>query len=149
MKVILRQSVPKLGQKNEIVSVADGYAHNYLIPRGLAEVATSGAQKQQQNLTKAEKQRDDRMRDQSEITAQKLRETTLVIKARTGPDGRLYGSVTAMDIAERVKDEFKVTVDRRRIGLPEPIKSLGIHSVPVGLLSDLSVDLNVEVIGES
>jgi len=148
MKVILKQSIPKLGQKNSIVNVADGYARNYLIPRGLAEPATPGAERHLQHIIQAEKQRDERQRLQAELVAKKLRETTLVIKARTGPDGRLYGSVTAMDIAQRLKDEFKIEVDRRRIALPEPIRSLGIHSVPVGLLSNLTVDLNIEVVGE-
>ncbi len=149
MKVILKQTVPGMGKKNEVVNVSDGHARNYLIPRGLAVEASSGPMKQLKNLQVAESKRDEKLRDQAEKTALKLQESTLVIRAKTGPDGKLYGSVTSADIASRLKDEFKIDVDRRRIGLPDPIKSLGLHVIPMGLLSTLTVNLNVEVISES
>lgn len=149
MKVILKKTVSGIGKQNEVKDVSDGYARNYLIPRGLAVEAKTGQLKQLQTVQVAESRRDDWMRDRAEKAAQKLRETTLTIKARTGPDGKLYGSVTAHDIAHRLEEEHKIQVDRRRVDLHDPIKSLGVHTVSIGLLSDLSVDLQIEVVKEN
>lgn len=147
MKVILRTDVAKLGHKGDVCDVSDGYARNYLVPRGLALAASEGAMAQAQAMRRARDLRDARDRDAAEEIARRLVAAVVKIQARAGAEGKLFGSVTAADLAAAVEAQQRVTLDRRRIHLAEPIKSVGAHAVPVRLHSDVEFTLNVEVLG--
>ena len=145
MKVILKQDVKGLGEKDSMVNVKDGYARNYLIPRGLAVEASQG-NISNMNITKeAERSRKDRELEQAEILAEKLKNITVVIKAKAGENGKLFGSITNKDISEKLKSDFKFDVDRKKIVLPDVIKSLGTTEVEIKLYPNVSTKLAVKV----
>lgn len=145
MKVILKQDVKGLGEKDSMVNVKDGYARNYLIPRGLA-VEASQDNISNMNITKeAERSRKDRELEQAEILAEKLKNITVVIKAKAGENGKLFGSITNKDISEKLKSDFKFDVDRKKIVLPDVIKSLGTTEVEIKLYPNVSTKLAVKV----
>ena len=144
MKVILTQDVEKLGATHEIVEVADGYARNYLVPRGIAISANKSAMANLDNLKKIEGRRQNRLRTAAQLEADKII-GTLVLEANTGKEGRLYGSITNADIAEAIGKQFGVEIDRRQITLTDSIRMAGIHQVPVSLHRDVKVDLAVQV----
>jgi large subunit ribosomal protein L9 len=146
MEVILREDVPALGTVGDVVKVKPGFARNYLLPRGLAVVADRRNVRvldHQKRLAADKRERD---RRKAETAAQKLSSLRLKIKARAGEEGKLFGSVTNLDI-ERALSDQGVSVERRRIRLEEPIKSLGEHVVPIHL--GVGVDTQVTVIVES
>ncbi len=147
MEVILNESISSLGKAGDIVKVADGYARNYLLPKGLAIVAN------RKNVTQLEKQRAAileraaKMRQEFEALASKLEELDIEIPVKVGEEDKLYGSVTSMDIAEAVS-KAGYDVDRKKIQLPEPIKALGEFEVPVKLSPDVTATLKVKVVAE-
>jgi large subunit ribosomal protein L9 len=143
MRVVLRGDVENLGRKGDMVDVADGYARNFLVPRGLAIKATAGAQKQADAMRRNREAQERRNREASEALAQRLAGGTVEIKARAGEGGKLFGSVTAADIASAVEAQFGVEIDRRRLDLDEPLKELGVADVRVRL--DAEVDATVRV----
>jgi large subunit ribosomal protein L9 len=145
MEVILLKDVRRLGSAGDVKRVADGYARNYLIPRGLAVLATEGAKRQAEERAAAWAK--GRQEDRSEAVAQaaELEDVELVFAERAGESGRLYGSVSGADIAERLEAKLGMTVDRRRVVLDEPIKQVGTHSVEVNLHSDVSINVTVVV----
>ena len=149
MKVILRADVAKLGRKGDVLDVSDGYGRNYLVPRGLALKATDGAIAQAAAMRRARDVKEARDRASAEEVARKLTPVPIRISARAGAEGRLFGSVTAADIAEAVESQTGVVVDRRRVHLEDPIKSLGIHEVAVRLHTDVEARLSVEVVAGS
>ncbi len=144
MEVILREEVPHLGAVGDIVKVKPGYARNYLLPRGLAAAADHRnlGMLEHQKRTLAEKR--DRDVKTAEGLAQKIANLRVVIKARSGEEGKLFGSVTNLDIERKVA-EVGFTIERRRIRLDEPIKTLGEHSVPVQLGNGVTANLTVVV----
>jgi large subunit ribosomal protein L9 len=146
MKIVLRSDVDNVGKKGDIVDVADGYARNYLIPKGQAIVATPGVQAQAEAMRRSRDKKDARDREAAEHVARMLVPTVIRIAGRAGAEGRLFGSVTSADVAEAVAAQSGVELDRRRIHLAEPIKSLGTHEVPVKLHSDVEFRLTVEVV---
>jgi len=146
MKVVLRDDVENLGRKGDVVDVADGYARNYLVPRGLAMKATKGVVAQAESMRRNRAARDARERDAAQATAATLGGTRLEITARAGEGGKLFGSVTTTDIAEALEARHSVTVDRRRIALDEPIKELGEVEVPARLHSEVEFPITVEVV---
>lgn len=148
MKVILRADVPEVGHKGDVLDVADGYARNFLVPRGLAMAASKGALAQAESMRRARAVRDARDREAAEEIATKLTPLTITIKARAGAEGRLFGSVTPADVAAAVETQGGIEVDRRRLHLEEPIRALGAHEVPLRLHPDVEVRLNVEVVAE-
>jgi len=145
MKVILLADIKNIGRKGDVVEVAEGYGRNYLIPRGLATAATGGQLKGLQNVKEQEKARQDRELATAKKLAARLEGATVKIKARAGEAGKLFGSVTAMSIAEALEKELQVTLDKRKIELEEPIKSLGSYRVPVRLHPQVMVMLQVQV----
>ena len=145
MKVILTQEVENLGDTHEVVEVADGYARNYLMPRGLAIAANKSAMANLDNLKKVEDRRQNRLRGAAEEQAAKLNGKTLIVEANTGKEGRLYGSITNADIAEALKKQFDVEVDRRQITLGDTIRMAGVHAVPVNLHRDVKIQVAVQV----
>jgi large subunit ribosomal protein L9 len=130
MRVILRADVDELGKRGDICEVTNGYARNFLFPRGLAMKATDGAVSQAGVMRRA--------RD--------LRDAVDRAAAEAGAEGKLYGSVTAADITAAVSEQVSVELDRRRINLDEPIKATGSHQVPVKLHADVQFPLTVEVV---
>jgi large subunit ribosomal protein L9 len=147
MEIILRQHVDNLGRRGEIVKVADGYARNYLLPRKLALPATTGNKQHVERERKIFEAREAEERGQAEGLAARLSALTISIARRVGDTQQLYGSVTAADIAEFLKEKG-FEVDRRKLILPEPLKTLGEHDVPLKLHRDVTVPLKVHVVRE-
>jgi large subunit ribosomal protein L9 len=147
MEVILRQHVDNLGRRGEIVKVADGYARNYLLPRKLALPATAGNKQHVERERKIVEAREAEERSGAEAIASRLSALTISIARRVGDTEQLYGSVTASDIAEFLKEKG-FEIDRRKLILPEPIKAIGEHDVPLKLHRDVTVPLKVHVVKE-
>jgi large subunit ribosomal protein L9 len=144
MKVILIQDVKALGKKGEIKEVAEGYARNFLIPRGLVIEATASNLNRCQAEEKKQDQQLARLQDEAQKLARKINGQSVEITARTGEGGRLFGSVTSSDIALALQKK-NITVDKRKIELDEPIKSLGTHSVRIRLHQHVTASLEVVV----
>ncbi len=145
MEVILNESISSLGKAGDIVNVADGYARNYLLPKGLAMVADRKNVNQLERQRAAILERAAKMRQEHEALASKLEELALEIPVKVGEEDKLYGSVTSMDIAEKVAD-LGYQIDRKKIQLPDPIKTLGEFEVPVKLSPDVTATLKVKVV---
>lgn len=145
MQVVLRTDVDGLGKKGDILDVADGYARNFLIPRGRAIKATPGVQAQADAMRRSRDLKDAKDRESAETVARTLVPMVVRITARAGVEGKLFGSVTAADVIEAVAQQSGVELDRKRVHLDEPIKSLGIHQVPVRLHPDVQFAVTVEV----
>jgi large subunit ribosomal protein L9 len=148
MKVVLREDVEKLGRKGDLLEVADGYARNYLVPRGLAIVATKGVVNQASAMRRNRQLREDRDREAAQEVATRLTGTPITVTARAGEAGKLFGSVTAADIVDAVRSQTNVEIDRRKVTLAEPLKEIGPAEVPVQLHSDVTVQLSVEVVAK-
>ena len=145
MDVILRQAIENLGNPGDVVAVKPGYARNYLLPRGLAYEATPGNLKriaaERQRLEAAENTR----RDAAKELAKRIEEVSLTFSARVGEEGKLFGSITASDIAHQLEAQG-VQVEKRQIDLHDPIKTLGVFRVPVRLHADVHPEVRVWVI---
>lgn len=148
MKIILRKDLETLGKVGEIVNVKNGYARNYLIPRGYAYVATEGAIKALEIEKKRLQKRLEIDRMRAEELANELSQVQLTIPMKVGEEGRLYGSVTPIMIAEKLKEDYNYTIDKRQIVLDEPIKSLGIFDIKIKLFQDVFATIKVWVINE-
>ena len=148
MKVILQKPVEKLGDPGDVVEVAAGYARNYLVPRGLAVRAEKGALKHAENLKRAHVSRQSKEKVEFEALAAKLIASKVLIAARAGEEGKLFGSVTAADIAEAIAAQTDIQVDRKDVHLEEPIRSLGTHEVRVHLFPEVEPVLTLEVTAE-
>ena len=146
MKVILRADVERVGKKGDILEVADGFARNYLVPKGLALKASPGATAQAAAMRRSRDIRDAKDREGAEAVARQLVPAVIRIPVRAGAEGRLFGSITATDVATAVHEQTGIELDRRRLHLDEPIKSLGTHEVPVKLHSDVEFRITVEVV---
>lgn len=144
MEVVLCRDVSGLGKKGDVVSVKDGYARNYLIPKGLATEATKGVLREQEALRQIQKQKSDRVLAEAEENARKISGQVLVIKAKAG-QGRIFGSVTPQEIASRLQAKYGVAVDKRKVLLDESLKSLGIHEVQVQLHPKVKVSFSVDI----
>jgi large subunit ribosomal protein L9 len=145
VKIVLRADVDNLGNKGDLVEVAPGYARNFLVPKGLAMVASPGIERQAESMRRSRQVRDKREKEGAEGTARQLAAKRIEIKARSGEGGRLFGSVTSTDIAEAVEAQTGVKLDRRKLSV-EPIKTLGTHEVPVRLHTDVEVPITIEVV---
>jgi large subunit ribosomal protein L9 len=148
MKVILQRDIPKVGHSGDIVEVKDGYARNYLFPRRYAVAATGGALREYKARLAREQEREVKQRESAASDAEKLKEVTLILTAKVGSGTKLFGSITAQDVADAIQKECGITVDKRRIGLADPIKNLGRYTIPVRLLGELSVNVHLEVVTE-
>lgn len=147
MKIILQKPVDKLGNPGDITEVADGYARNYLIPRGLAIRAEKGALKHAETLARGHTNRLSKQKGEYEALASKLiAGGPVVIPARAGDEGKLFGSVTATDIANAIEARIETPIDKRGVVLDEPIRSIGTHEVKVKLFHEVEPILTVEVV---
>ncbi len=145
MKLILTNEVTGLGEPGDVVEVKNGYGRNYLIPRGLAMRWTRGAEKQIELIRRARSARDIRSLDDARAAARELAALTVVIRVRAGAAGRLFGSVSASDIADAVRASGGPELDRRRIEIATPIRTVGKHQVTVRLHPEATATLEVEV----
>ncbi|MFM8416864.1 MAG: 50S ribosomal protein L9 [Actinomycetota bacterium] len=145
MQVLLRRDVKGIGRRGDIVTVSSGHARNYLIPNGLAVEATDGAVEQAATVKKSRAVREAADRESARAIATAFVETPLVITAKAGATGKLFGSVTAADIVEAVERQFHVVVERKHVSIEHPIREVGTHQVSVALFADVRGTLNVEV----
>jgi|SRR5699024_1315091 len=146
MKVILLKDVKGKGNKGDIKDVPTGYAHNYLFKNNLAEEATPGNIKKLQNKQKKVERNEAEIKQEAEEIKETLEKATVEIKAKSGDSGQLFGSITNKQIAEELKKQHQLEVDRRKIELPEPIRSLGTTKVPVKLHPDVTGTINVSIV---
>ena len=147
MEVVLREDVDKLGLRGEVVNVARGYARNYLLPRGLAEPATPGLVREMEKRDAVRARQEAKTADEARAIAQRLETTELRFDVNAGPTGSLFGSVTATNVADRLWEQLKVRVDRRKLGM-DAIKRVGRYTVPVELFGDVTADVRVVVAPE-
>ncbi|MFK5634341.1 MULTISPECIES: 50S ribosomal protein L9 [unclassified Ornithinimicrobium] len=145
MKLILTQPVSGLGAAGDVVDVKDGYARNFLLPRKVATAWTKGGQKQVDSITKGRAKRAMKSAEDAASAKSTLETTTITLTARAGQGGRLFGAVTPSDIAEAIVAAGGPQVDKRRIEVPTPIRSVGEHAVHVRLHDDVSADVTVVV----
>ena len=145
MKVILQKLIDKLGVPGDVVDVADGYARNYLMPRGLAVRASKGGVKHVESLKRAHTTKVSQAQAEAQEVADRLTASPIKVRARVGEEGRLFGSVTAAEVAEEIERQTGVKVDRRDVRLDEPIRSVGVHQVTVHLFTDVDPAVPVEV----
>jgi large subunit ribosomal protein L9 len=145
MKVLLIQDVENLGQAGEVQDVATGYGRNYLIPQGMAVLATPGELKKADLHRRRAAERRQRLADEMAALAESVRQTSLLFHAKAGETGRLYGSVTSSDVAEKLAEAVGQEIDRRRITMEGPIKDIGTHTVSLRLAADIVADFDVVV----
>lgn len=145
MRVVLRSDVDGLGKKGDLLDVADGFARNFLIPRGRAIKASDGIQAQADAMRRSRDVRDARAREAAEQVARQLVPAVIAVHARAGAGGKLFGSVTTTDIVGAVQQQTGLELDRRTLALDEPIKAVGRHEVPVKLHADVQFRIQVEV----
>lgn len=145
MKVILLEDVKSLGKKGELVNAADGYARNFLFPKKLAKEANAQAMNEYKNAVdsqnfKIETQKSNAQKDKATLDGK-----TLVINAKAGSNGKLFGSITAKEISANIKKNFNIDIDKRKIALSSDIKSYGVYTAEVKLYSGISAEVNIEV----
>jgi large subunit ribosomal protein L9 len=148
VRVILRREVAGLGRPGDVKDVADGYAQNFLLPRGLAVEATAGEMKVLVRARDAKRAKEDRAHADAEELAKRLSETTLMFRLKAGDRGKTFGSVTSKDIVDALKREHKVDIDKTNVHLPEPLKTLGAHKVEIRLLTDVRPSVTVAIEAE-
>ena len=145
MRVILKREVRGLGRPGEVKDVADGYAQNFLLPRGLAVEATAGELKGLARERDAAKAKKDRAHEDAEELAKRLAALTLRFRLKAGEQGKTFGSVTTKEIAELLKHEHGIDVDKTKIHLDEPLRTLGAHSVEIRVLTDVRAKVAVAI----
>jgi large subunit ribosomal protein L9 len=145
MKVILLQDVPNVGETGSIQNVSDGFARNYLIPQGLAEMGTPGRVKQAEQRLQAQQRKIERQEEEMRDLAERINGARIEIEARVGKQGRLFGSITAQDIAAQVSQTLGEEIDRRKVELKDPLRSAGEHEVEIHLVGRLRPTVTVVV----
>ena len=148
MKVILKEDVQNLGRKEDLVNVSNGYARNYLLPRGMAVEVSSANLNIMKSRKAAEMSKKDREHSRASDIVEKLKETTVVIKSKAGENLRLFGSVTSKDISDELKKSFRIDIDKKKIILEEPIRNVGEYVVELKLFPGVAAKLNVKVEAE-
>ena len=146
MRVILRTDVKGVGNKGDVLDVTNGYGRNFLLPRGLAFLATEGAEAQAEGMRRSRDIKDAAERSAAEEVAKTLVSSPVTISARVGADEKLFGSVTSADIAEAVAAQTGVEIDRKQLLLDEPIRTVGTHLVPLKLHANVEFPVTVEVV---
>jgi large subunit ribosomal protein L9 len=148
MDIILKEDIPSLGHKDDIISVKDGYARNYLIPRGLAMNATASVKKMHAEILKQRAHKEDQIRKEAEALAEKMKDISLTIGAKTSTKGKIFGSVNTIQIAESLKSQG-FEIDRKNIALKEEmIKEIGNYTATVKLHKQVSVEIPFEIVAE-
>lgn len=148
MQVILKKDVKGSGKAGELVNVSDGYARNFLLPRGLAMPATAGSLNELKSRAEAVQFRAEEEKEQARQAAEKLKGSVVRVAARMGQNGRLFGSITTKEIAAAIEQQTGVRIDRRKIAMPGDIKDAGSRKVEVKLYAGVSVEMTVMVVEE-
>jgi large subunit ribosomal protein L9 len=146
MKIVLRSDVAGIGRKGDVRDVADGYARNFLLPKGLAFKATPGAEAQAEGMRRSRAMRSAAERADAVAIADVLAGSSIEVSAKAGAGGKLFGSIGASDIANAISAQTPATVDRRQVVLDEPIKALGAHTVKVHLHPEIDATVSVNVV---
>ncbi len=149
MKVVLRDEVPSLGRRGDICEVADGYAQNYLIPKGLAIRATRGSEREAEAMRRRRELADAAVLSEAQKMAERLAGCSIRVVARASEAGRLYGSVNALNLAAAIAEQERVVLEPEMLEIPEPIKEVGSYAVPVKPHPAVAAEVNVEVIAET
>lgn len=147
MRIVLRSDVDNVGTKGEVLDVANGFARNFLLPRGLAMKATKGSETQAGSMRRGRAVRDAAARSAAEEVAKTLVPATISVAARAGTEGRLFGSVTSHEIADAIGAQTGIEIDRRTLVIDEPIKTTGAHQVTARLHPDVQFPVSIEVVG--
>jgi large subunit ribosomal protein L9 len=148
MQIILTQDVEHVGKANDLVKVKPGYGRNYLIPKGMAVLATKGNMKQLEERRKQAELRYEKVMSELRDVVAKFEGKTVQLGAKVGQSGKIFGSITNIQMADAIKKQFGVDVDRKNIEIPEDVKELGSYTAKVGLHKDLSIDVAFEVVSE-
>lgn len=149
MKVLLNQNVAKLGKAGEIVNVADGYAKNFLIPKKMAVEATKQVLAQWEVQQKSLKIRQAKAEEEAALLAKELSKKTFTLAEKVGENGKLFGAVTTQDVADALKAQFDLDVDKKKIVIPEEIKTVGEYTVQVKLLASAVADIRMSVVADA
>ena len=145
MKVMLTKDVENVGRAGEVKAVADGYARNFLLPRKLAVLAGRGIEDEAKRIRDAAGKREAKERDEAQVLADEIGNKTVVVRLKVGAEDKAFGSITNVDIAQALKQQHQVEVDRHKIDLKEPIKQLGEHQVQLRLHRDVEAHINLIV----
>lgn len=145
MRIVLRADLDNVGKRGDIIEVADGYARNFLLPKGHAIKATDGVVGQATAMRRSRDLKDAKDREAGETIARKLVPMVIRLSARAGGEGKLFGSITTQDIVTAVAEQAGVELDRRKVHLDEPIRTVGTHEVPVRLHADVQFRITLEV----
>jgi large subunit ribosomal protein L9 len=145
MKVILKEDVKGLGKKESMVDVSDGYARNFLIPRGLAVEANSTNINIMNTKKEAEKNKKEKELQQAKELAEKVKTVTVVIKTKAGESGKLFGSITSKDIADKLLKDHKIDIDKKKINMPDALKAVGTYEAEVKLYPGVAAKLSIKV----
>lgn len=148
MKVIFIKDVKGQGKKGQVKEVSEGYATNFLLPRGLARPATDGNMKTLENQAAAEQRRKEEEKAEAQALGKKLDELTVTLKAKSGEGGRLFGAITSKQVAETLASAHGISLDKRKIEMNEPIRHLGVTQVTVKLHPEVKATLKVQVTEE-
>ncbi|MCL2766761.1 MAG: 50S ribosomal protein L9 [Peptococcaceae bacterium] len=148
MKVILLQDVAGQGKRGQVINVAEGYARNYLIPRGMAGEASHGKLRELEDRKKADAAKERKQEQAARELAERLHHLTVVVKTKSGEAGKLFGSVNNKDVAEGLEEQHKISIDKKKMVIKEPIKQLGSYPVTIKLHSAVQAEIIVEVQAE-
>ena len=148
MKVILTQDVKAQGKKGDLINVSDGYANNFLLKKGLAKVATKQAINELEGKKGAEEYRRNQEEEKAKNIADRMKEFTVKLTAKSGKEGKLFGSITSKDVAQALKEQYNIEVDKRKIDLPDGIKTCGTRDVNVSLYHGVTGTVKVQVTEE-
>lgn len=146
MKVLLRSDIAGVGRRGDIITVSGGHARNFLLPKGLAIEASDGAVVQAEVMRKSRDQRESASRTDAQAVSTRLMQSTFTVSAKVGKEGRLFGSVSAADIADAVLSQSGITIDRKQIVIAEPVRSTGDHTVTVSLFADVEATIKLSVV---
>jgi len=146
VKVILNQEVRGVGSPGDVVEVAGGYGRNYLLPRNLARPATKGAVREAESIRARRQAREMATLEQAQTMASHLASVRVTIPAKAGPEGRLFGSITAQQVADAIQNAARTNIDRRRIHLEAPIKQTGVHRLSIRLHPEVEASVDVEIV---
>jgi large subunit ribosomal protein L9 len=145
MKVILKQDVKSIGKKGEVINTSDGYARNFLFPRGLAVEATEGNVKNVETQKANEVKKKAEELQKAKELAKKISDYTVKIEVKTGENGKLFGSITSKDIAEEIKKQYKLDIDKKKIVLDDAIKTAGVYTVEIKIYPEVSAKIKVSI----
>ena len=149
MEIILKKDIPNLGYTNDLIKVKDGFARNYLIPKGMAILATESNKKIRSEVLKQKSYKEEKIRKEAETLAKAIENITVKIGAKAGTSGKIFGSVNTIQIANAIKDQFKFDIDRKKIIVDgESIKELGTYTAKINLHKEIKVDIKFEVFAE-